>query len=256
MGGRWWYLLVATVALFALACTEPLHHGLDEAQANQMVVELSRAGFAAVKEPDPADPALWVVKVPRVERVEAWERLEQAGLPRPAESGFGDFYPGAGLIPTAQEERVVLQYATAQEIRTSLLKIDGVVDAHVHLVLPQKARVQLSNAPRPEPRASVLVRWRTLEEEGPAVGPDEIRALVAGAVEELQPDQIEVVMTRVQMPPAQEREAIFAEVGPLIVAPQSAALVRALIVGMGLMIMALSAGLVVLVVRRRRQEGL
>lgn len=256
MVGRWWYVLIATVSFWALACTEPLHHGLDEAQANQMVVELSRAGFAAIKEPDPNDEALWVVKVPSAERIDAWERLEHAGLPRPSRLGFGDFYPGAGLIPTSQEERVILQYATAQEVRTSLLKIDGVVDAHVHLVLPQKARVRLSNAPRAEPRASVLVRWRTLGGDAPPMSEDEVRVLVAGAVEELKPEAIEVVMTQARMAPAEERTAVFAEVGPLVVAPQSASMVKALVVGMALMIMALSAGLVVLVMRQRRQEGL
>lgn len=253
---RWRYLLIGSVMLWALACTEPLYHGLDEAQANAMVVELSRAGFGATKVPDPADTTLWVVNVPRAERVQAWERLQQAGLPRPVQSGFGDFYPGAGLIPTSQEERVILQYATAQEVRTSLLKIDGVIDAHVHLVLPHKARVQLSNAPKAEPRASVLVRWRALESEAPPVNEEEVRALVAGAVEELKPEAIEVVMTRATMVPTAEREVVFAAVGPLVVAPQSASMVKALIVGMALMIMGLSAGLVVLVVRRRQQEGL
>src|SRR5690606_64424 len=125
------WLCLAVLVLSA--CTEPVHHGLSERAANEMVVVLEQHGIEAHKERDPAGDGQWLVAVGAGARVEAWRILQIEGLPRPETGGFGSFYPGSGLIPTAGEERVVLQYATAQELQKALLKLEGVVDAHVNL---------------------------------------------------------------------------------------------------------------------------
>lgn len=249
----WWGWLVVAVALLS-GCTEPLHHDLDEGQANSMVVALSQQGFEAEKVRDPYDGERWAVTVPAPQRVEAWTVLQQEGLPRPRAGGFGDFYPGSGLIPTSQEERVVLQYATAKELTSSLLKVDGVIDAHVHLVLPDKPRVQMSNAPVVEPRASVLVQWR--DRDGtPPLTEAEIRDLVSGGVEGLEAAAVHVVMAPVSASPREPSTIELIQVGPLSVAPASSGPLKFLILLMGGVIIALSSGLVYLVLTRRSSGG-
>lgn len=248
-------MVLASLAMMVMAgCGQPLHHDLDEAQANAMVVALSQHGFEAEKIRDPHDGDRWAVSVPQADRVEAWSVLQQEGLPRPAASGFGDFYPGGGLIPTAQEERVVLQYATARELQTSLLKVDGIVDAHVHLVLPEQPRVQMSNTAVAQPRASVLVQWRDRNGH-PPLDEQAIRDLVSGAVEGLQGERVHVVMTAVSPVERQPPEDRLVQVGPLSVSPSSQGPLKFLILMMGGVIIALSAGLVYLVLSSRNSGG-
>lgn len=248
-----WVVVVGFFGLL-MGCDEPIYHDLDEGQANQMVVALNQQGFAAEKQRDPNDGERWAVVVPGPQRVPAWEALAQQGLPRPGAGGFGEFYPGSGLIPTAQEERVVLQYATAREIQASLLKIQGVVDAHVNLVLPEKPRVQMSNSVVSEPRASVLVQWRE-REEGPPLSEEEVRYLVSGGVEQLKPESVHVVMLATAAPPPRASAPALDRVGPLKVAPESAGLLKGLVLLMGGIIIALSSLVAYLVLMARRGPG-
>jgi type III secretion protein J len=251
MAYRWWPVVMA---LFLSACDQPLHHGLDEEEANAMVVVLDRAGYQADKIRDPDDGERWAVTVPSSQRVDAWEMLQQEGFPRRTEGGFGDFYPGGGLIPTATEERIVLQYATARELQTSLLRVDGIIDANVHLVLPEKPRVQMSGTTRAEPRASVLVQWRLSDGE-PPLDEEEIRLLVSGGVEELAPEQVHVVMSPVAIAERDESAPQLVQVGPIAVAPASQNILQIMILLMGAVIIALSSGLVFVVFRARRKKS-
>lgn len=250
--GVFYFFVLALVGL-AMGCDEPIYHDLDEGQANQMVLALSQHGLSAQKQRDPNDAARWAVTVPAPQRISAWEVLAQDGLPRPGAGGFDEFYPGSGLIPTAQEERVILQYATAREIQSSLLKVNGVVDAHVNLVLPEKPRVQMSNSVVAEPRASVLLQWRE-SEEGPPLSEEEVRLLVSGGVEQLNPESVHVVMVPIAAPPPAAAPQLV-RVGPLKVAPESAGLLKLLVLLMGGIIIGLASLVAYLVLMARRSPG-
>ena len=259
VAGTFWRIIrrVALIAglVWALAgCQEPLHHDLDEGEANAMVVALTQQGFDAEKLRDPHDGERWAIRVPTDQRVAAWTVLQQEGYPRPAAGGFGDYYPGNGLIPTAQEERVVLQYATAREIQSSLLRVDGIVDAHVHLVLPEKPRVRISADQVARPRASVLVQWSERVGEAP-LDEEAVRALVSGAVEDLEPQAVHVVLTPVRIAEGTPAVQEFARVGPIAVAPSSRGLLQVVILFMGGVIIALASGLVFVVMRSRRRDA-
>ncbi|MBA2663115.1 MAG: hypothetical protein H0U74_12535 [Bradymonadaceae bacterium] len=233
------------------ACSEPIHHGLNEESANQIVVVLEQHAIEAHKARDPLDDSAWVVSVPSGSRVEAWRILQFEGLPRPRTGGFDKYYPSGGLIPTASEERIVLQYATAQELQRALLKIEGVVDAHVNLVIPQKPRVQLSGDQIERPRASVLVQYRGLDAP-PPIDAAGVRELIAGGVEGLEPAAIRVVMTPLVRGGEPLREPALVQVGPLAVAPASKTLLQMLLSTMGAVIMALAAATIYFVSRRGR----
>lgn len=244
-------LAILMVSGLIAGCEKPLHHGLDETEANAMVVALDRAGVSAEKMRDPGDGERWAVSVPSAQRVEAWEILEKEGLPREKPGGFGEFYPSSGLIPTSTEERIVLQYATARELQASLLGVDGIIDAKVHLVLPEKARVQMRGDKEALPRASVLVQWRQSDGE-PPLSEAAIRELVSGGVEELEATEVHVVMSPIATPEKADGPPPLTQVGPIAVAPGSQRLLQVLILGLGAVIIVLSAGLVYAVFMRRR----
>lgn len=253
MRRQWMATVVMACVILAIGCGEPLQHGLDEHEANAMVLLLHQQGIDAEKVRDPQNSEQWAVNVPAGQRVEAWTALEQEGFPRPESGGFDDFYPGGGLIPTANEERVILQYATARELQTSLLRIDGIVDAHVHLVLPEQPRVQLSDDDGSEPRASVLVQWSD-RGDGPPMDQEAIQNLISGAVEDLRPESVHVVKNPVGVTDRQPVEPSMSQVGPIAVASESARTLKGLVLLMGVVIVALAAGLVYLVIARRRDK--
>ncbi len=247
--------LLGLCAVLALTgCSEPIHHGLDENEANEMVVVLEQHGLQAGKERDPAADDAWKVTVPSAVKVEAWRVLQAEGLPRPQVSGFDAFYPSGGMVPTASEERVLLQYSTAQELRRSLLAVDAVVDAQVNLVLPEKPRVQLETTVVEPPRASVLVKYRSTVEK-PPLGAEKVRSLVAGGVEGLDQKNVDVIFTRASRSAQPLAEPEFATVGPVSVAKESKGVFQLLVVAMAFCIVLLTGGLVYLIFRMRRKAA-
>jgi type III secretion protein J len=251
----WIWLFV--VAVFAVGCQEEVYHGLSERQANRLVVALEQQGVSADKLRGASGEGNWTVTVPSGQKVRAWKLLEARGLPEPKTDGFDEFYPTGGLIPTASEERILYQYATSQELRETLLKVDGVVDAQVNLVLPEKPRVQLSNTEVEPPRASVLVKYQAGErtERGkPPVSREEIERLVAGGVERLQRENVDVVLSAARNPVANAEEPDFARVGPVSVAPGSTTTARAVIGGLGILVLLLGGGVAYLLWQRLRDD--
>jgi type III secretion protein J len=247
---KWLYLLILVAGL-ASGCTEPIYHGLDEKEANEMVVVLEQHGLEAGKEIDPAGENTWMVKVPSAARVRAWKVLQVEGLPRPEVSGFSAFYPSGGLVPTASEERVLLQYSTAQELRKTLLAVDAVVAARVNLVLPEKPRVRLQTTVIEPPRASVLIKYHP-SQKAPPLSEDEVKRLIAGGVEGLSTENVEVIFTRSTRSARPLVDPMLSSVGPVSVAHESKSIFQLLIFGMGLCILLLCAGLTFMVFRNRR----
>ena len=244
--------LLALALLVLSGCTTELYHGLEERQANEMIVVLERHGIPSQKEVDPREDEKWVVSVPSGVRVDAWEVLSSRGLPRPDVTGFDAFYPRESLVPTADEERILLQYATAQELRETLLTVDSVVDAQVNLVLPEKPRVRLSTDEISPPRASVLVKYRDRDDNGPPVSEADVKAMIAGGVDGLERDRVTVLLTRVDLGTEPVGEIEIASVGPVSVAAASKTALQLLVGGLILLMFTLVGALVFVIIRNGR----
>ncbi len=243
--------VVLAACAWAAGCTSEIYHGLGEQEANEMIVVLEQRGIEASKDADPEGDAMWVVKTPSHARVEAWRVLESEGLPRPAVRGVGEVYPSGGLIPTESEERALLQYTTAQELRRGLLKLDGVVDAHINLVMPKRARVQLPGTVPPKPRASVVLRYKAAAEAGaPPVSEDEVRQLVSWGVEDMEPESVAVVMKAESRSLAPIKPAALSQVGPIAVSTGTKGWLQGLIAGLCVVILVLG-GLLAFVLTKR-----
>ncbi len=214
--------LLAVCMLLLVGCTSEIYHGLEESSANEMVVVLEQNGIDGIKEPDPTAEGRWMIKVPAASEVEAWRVLKSRGLPRPEVGGFDSLFPGGGLVPTEKEERMKFQYATAQELRRGLLTLDGVVDAQINLVVPEKPRVPMPNQPKAKPRASVLVMYRPEGKSKKApITPDEVRKLVAGGVEEMTPENVNVILKSETSSRAEIQDPDYVQYGFLSISPGS-----------------------------------
>ena len=171
-------IIAALLTLALVACQTELYDGLDQREANGMVAALARAGIEASREE--VEPGNFRVMVAEEDFAAAVEALEQVGLPRRSFMSLGDVFPGDGLITSPYEQRLRTVFALNQEIAQTVTMIDGVVDARVHVVLPE---LDLRGQPLTRPSASIVVQHR------PGVDVDDlgarIRLMVANAVQGL-----------------------------------------------------------------------
>ncbi len=195
--------LAAVALLLALAgCKAGLYSGLNEPEANDIVAALSAQGIDARKEH--LEGADWQVQVDEDRLGPALAVLRAQGLPHERFATMGEMFQKQGLVSTPAEERMRYIYAVSQELSQTLRSIDGVVEARVHVVIPEND--PLSDKVRPS-SAAVFIKHRPdvdLRLLVPAV-----KDLVAHSIEGLGYDQVSLSLF-----PAQPVAMANATTGP------------------------------------------
>lgn len=241
-------LFVPTLLAFVLAaCQTAIVDNLGEAQANDVVLALDERGIASQKSRAEGSDAFRVL-VGNDDVSLALRTLREEELPAHDEAGLASVFEEPGLVPTATEERARLMAALSGDVARSIESIDGVVRARVHIALPDPRNVVLDAEP-PRPRASVLIKHRDARAPYDIAS---IRALVAGAVEGLRPDDITVVGTRAHA--SVPSRAAFVNIGPIAVSRGSAMAFKVAF-GLAIAINIALAGLLIAVLLRRRTAG-
>jgi len=176
-------MVTAPVVLALTGCKAELYSGLGEAEANEVVAALADGRIDARKEH--VDGGDWQVQVDEDRIGAALDLLRAQGLPQQRYASMGDMFQKQGLVSTPAEERMRYIFAVSQELSETLRSIDGVVQARVHVVVPQDD--PLSDKVRPS-SAAVFIKHRPdvdLRLLAPAV-----KDLVAHSIEGLTPDQV------------------------------------------------------------------
>ena len=185
--------LPALAALVLGACArEEILHVLAEPQANEVVVALDEAGIVASKEREDGADAGWTVSVGARDAGRAQRILSERSLPRARPAGFAEVFSKGSMVPTPTEEHALYLHALGGELARSVEAIDGVVEARVHVGLPQPD--PLRPGQRPAPRAAVLVKCRPAACAAVRALEPGVRALVAGAADGLDPGAVSVVI--------------------------------------------------------------
>jgi type III secretion protein J len=179
-------LIVLSFVLLA-GCKTSLFEGLYEDQANRIVAVLSRHGIEGAKQRNP--DKTWTVSVDSRDAVAATELAGAYALPRSGHANLGELFSRQGLISNPDEDRVRFIFGVSQELSETLEKIDGVLVARVHIVQPERDPVLGLVTP---PSASVMLRYRT--DYNLELMRDRIRALVAGGVEGLTPERVNLTL--------------------------------------------------------------
>lgn len=152
-----WGLLLLTFALLCGCSSAVLYNQVDEQQANEMMGTLLAAGIPAEKHPSDAKTG-WAVSVPRSEFPHAVELLRARGLPRQRHQTLGEVFEKEGFASSPLEEKARYLHALSQELSYTLSQLDGVIEARVHIALPD--RDPLGREGR-ESSASVVIVERT-----------------------------------------------------------------------------------------------
>ena len=228
--------LLVLAALTLSGCGRQEVYGkLTENAANEMVAVLSQAGIQASKVQ--GEKENWSITVSQGDFAKAVETLRAQGLPHENFDNLGTVFKKEGFTSTPLEERARLIYGLSQELSRTISDIDGVVQARVHLTMPEAD--PLSREAKPS-AASVFVKYRTGFDLRSQTGA--IKALVTNAIDGLTYDRVSVVMVPAQALPMlpQNQDSV-----------SISALVRGLVVVVAVSVLAF-AGLALLRMRRRR----
>lgn len=229
------WILRITAVLGLAGCAVPVATGLEEGDANRVVVALDQAGIDAAKEADPTTEGRFRVTVPRDDAARALATMADEQLPRPKARGVLDAADRGQLVPSQAAEHAQLVAGLAGELERTLSTIDGVLAARVHLNLP--VRDGLRDGPPPKATASVLLEHRGTT---PPLAIDAVQRLVAGGAPGLAPADVAVVLIPKGARPAASRPEL-AHVGPITVARGSMTTLKVSLAGLVVLVLALAA---------------
>jgi len=237
-----WTLLLICFCLPLLTSCESrktIVNGLDEREANEILVFLSTKNIDAIKVQSAggggggggAKVVVWDISVPDTQSLEAMSLLNQAGLPRRRSQNLLNIFTGAGLVPSEMEQKIRYNQGLAEQIASTLRKIDGVLDAEVQISFPEEDPLNPTVKKQPI-TASVYVKHNGVLDDPNSHLTTKIKRLVAASVPGLDYDNVTVIGERARFsdlsltPTGSEEEKQYVSVWSIIIAKDSVTLFR------------------------------
>jgi len=178
--------LAAVLAAVFMNLGQPkalLYSNLDLKEAGSITAALDQSGVKYEVKGDGS-----TILVPRDEVASTRLMLSSKGLPTAGSVGYEIFDEASALGQTDFVQQLNRQRALEGELSRTILGLDGITSARVHLVLPKR---QLFEEEAEQPSASI-----TIGVGGREPSAEQVRAmqnLVAGAVPNMRPDRVTVV---------------------------------------------------------------
>jgi len=181
------FCLMSLCLLMGCEKMATLFSGLEEVQANSVMAALLGEGISCHKMP--GDEGTWNVEIDESKFAQAANLCESRGLPKRKLQGVGECFKKTGMVSSPSEERIRFMDAVAQDLAKTISMIDGVVDARVHVVLPENDPFAKSVLPS-SAAIAIRARWDAdLTENIP-----QIKSLVKNAIEGLAFEKIAVTV--------------------------------------------------------------
>jgi type III secretion protein J len=176
-------LLLAMLA----GCKVAVFSKLSEADANDVLYTLLQGGLDAEKRDD--GDGGYGVWTDRDDLVRAMALLKANAQPEQKHPTLGELFGRNQLISTPAEERIRFVFGIEQALGQTLLKIDGVLVARVHIVLPINDPLAAEVKPS---SASVFIKHRTDRDMASSV--PAVKDLVVRSIEGLSVDRVAVTL--------------------------------------------------------------
>ncbi len=192
--------------LLLAACTsdQAIVSNIDERDANEIIVFLASKGIMAQKLAAPAAGAagagapsdLFNIAVPGDQSTQAMALLNRYGLPRRQGTNLLTLFAGGGLVSSDREETIRYQAGLAEELKNTILKMDGVLDADVQISFPVAEATPVAGAPPPKATAAVYVKHQGVMEDPNSHMEVKIKRLMSGSVNGLGFEDVSVISDR------------------------------------------------------------
>ena len=214
-------------------------NGLDEKEANEILVFLDGKGITAMKVRSTeaggggaVKLVLWDISVPAEDASTAMYYLNQAGLPRRRGQSLLGIFSDSGLVPSELQEKVRYQAGLRQELANIIRKIDGVLDADVQISFPEEDPLN-PGASKGKITASIYVKHSGALDDPNKHLKTKIKRLVQGSITGLNYDDITIIPDRAglgEVPKAgrkaREEAKNYVSVWTVIIAKESLARFR------------------------------
>ena len=188
-------IVLLLLIVLTTGCQEQILHDLSEKEANKVVRHLSESGMA-VEKVSQAD-GRWAIAVQQKEVTRALGYLDSQRILSVRDSKVSSASKGS-FIPSREEQRFRYERSISASLEESLTAMPGVLEARVHLNLPEEDPL-FGSRPLERGSGSVLL---VVDERFEA--PDgEIAALVGGAAG-IPSQGVRVLKSRALMPVPEE----------------------------------------------------
>lgn len=130
-----WLYLALMCLLLSVGCDEQILHNLSEREANKIVSNLSDANLSVDKvlQPD----GRWAISVAEADKMVALHRLEAQRL-LSSQDPVSASSSRSSIVPSREEERFRYERSVSQSVEESIKALPGVLDARVHVNLPDR----------------------------------------------------------------------------------------------------------------------
>lgn len=197
------FLLLLVPFLTSCDRSRTIVNGLDEKEANEIIVLLSTKGVDAEKVKSTTGQGgggaqavtLWDISVPDDESTAAMSILNNAGLPRRKSQNLLNIFSNTGLVPTDMGEKIRYQAGLGEQIASTIRNIDGVLDADVLISFPKDDPLN-PTAPKKDITASVYVKHSGVLDDPNTHLITKIKNLVTSSVTGLKYDNVTLVPDR------------------------------------------------------------
>lgn len=228
------FFIVLSCLLTSCESQRTIVNGLDEKEANEILVFLANRGINATKIPASSEggagskAVLWNISVESSQGNEAMALLNQVGLPRRRGQNLLGIFSNVGLVPSGMQEKIRYQAGLAEQIASTIRKIDGVLDADVQVSFPEEDPLN-PTAQKQKITASVYVKHSGVLDDPNAHLITRIKRLVAGSVNGLDFDNVTVIGDRARFSEIgggafgslNEEEKAFVHIWSLVIAKDS-----------------------------------
>lgn len=200
--GHGFLLCLALLLFSSCGSTKTIVNGLDEKEANEIIVYLSSKNIDAAKVPSTEGGGgagskvfLWDITVNEEQATEAMSLLNQVGLPRRRGQNLLNIFSAGGLVPSELQEKIRYQAGLAEQIASTIRKIDGVLDAEVQISFPEEDPLN-PNANKGKITSSVYVKHSGVLDDPNSHLITKIKRLVAASITGLDYDNVTVIADR------------------------------------------------------------
>ncbi len=198
-------LFVFFISFFLVSCekNQSIATGIDERQANEIVVFLASKGIVAQKVEGKAAPGAaasaavtYDIYVDKDKSIEAMAILSENGLPRIQGTNLLELFSAGGLMTTDKEETIKYQAGLEVELENTIRKIDGVIDADVKISFPTTTETGLTETETPKLKAAVYVKHQGVFDDPNQHLESKIKRLVSSSIDNLSFDDVNVISDR------------------------------------------------------------